>query len=251
MDGRYTCRLGRFSPPEGRGGRNLRVHSMERNLISSNHETNHSSNDSRPASEYVGLRVDGTAVVLSLTDRRQLSSDRGLDIARHSPTGLEWGYKGSGPAQLALALLLDYTDDETFALAHYTAFKDDVVSDLSCDGPVNCWHLTGAEIDAALADTEAAAIAPDGGQVAPALPPNWRVVERPDRTVYQRHDVDHYIVISEDTDTRHLVLCSQGDRAYPAPLAVETVPVESNPNTAIAALAAESNDCIAPEEGEA
>ena len=26
------------------------------------------------------------------------------DSGNHSPTGLEWGYSGSGPAQLALAL---------------------------------------------------------------------------------------------------------------------------------------------------
>ena len=138
---------------------------MERNN-SNTPETNHSSDDPRPDVEYIGLRVDGTAVVLNLTDRRQLSPDRSLELARHSPTGLEWGYSGSGPAQLALALLLDYTDDEALALAHYTAFKDDVVSDLSCDGRADCWHLTGAEIDAALADdTEAAVIAPDGGPV--------------------------------------------------------------------------------------
>ena len=214
-------------------------------------ETNHSSNDPRPHVEYVGLRVNGTAVVLNLTDRRQLTPDRSLDLARHSPTGFEWGYAGSGPAQLALALLLDYTGDEALALAHYTAFKDDVVSDLSCDGRADCWHLTGAEIDAALADdTKETVIAPDGGQAAPALPSNWQAVERPDRTVYQRHDVDHYIVTSDGTDTRSLVLCSQGDRAYPAPLAVETLPVEANPNPAIAALAAESNDCIALKEDE-
>ena len=214
-------------------------------------ETNHSSDDPRSDVEYIGLRVDGTAIVVNLTDRRQLSPDRSLDLSRHSPTSFEWGFRGSGPAQLALALLLDYTDDEALALAHYTAFKDDVVSDLSCDGPADCWHLTGAEIDAALADdTEEAVITPDGGRTEPALPPNWRAVERSDRTVYQRHDVDHYIVISEGTDTRHLVLCGQGDRAYPAPVAVETTTVEANPNAVIAALAAESSDLIDPAEGD-
>jgi hypothetical protein len=30
------------------------------------------------------------------------------DVRNHSPTGIEWGYGGSGPAQLALALLCDY-----------------------------------------------------------------------------------------------------------------------------------------------
>src|SRR5262245_49154026 len=29
-----------------------------------------------------------------------------LEIRRHSPTGFEWGYSGSGPAQSALAILL-------------------------------------------------------------------------------------------------------------------------------------------------
>ena len=117
---------------------------MERNLTSSNYKTNHAPNDSRSGVEYVGLRVDGRAVVLNLTDRRQLTPDRSLDLARHSPTGFEWGFRGSGPAQLALALLLDYTDDKTLALAHYTAFKDDVVSDLSCNGRADCRHLTDA-----------------------------------------------------------------------------------------------------------
>src|SRR5262245_22144387 len=30
-----------------------------------------------------------------------------LELRNHSPTGFEWGYGGSGPAQLALALLVD------------------------------------------------------------------------------------------------------------------------------------------------
>src|SRR5439155_2970286 len=31
-----------------------------------------------------------------------------LDLRKHSVTGFEWGYGGSGPAQLALALLADH-----------------------------------------------------------------------------------------------------------------------------------------------
>lgn len=33
-----------------------------------------------------------------------------LDLYDHSPTGFEWGYSGSGPAQLALAILADHFD---------------------------------------------------------------------------------------------------------------------------------------------
>jgi hypothetical protein len=32
-----------------------------------------------------------------------------LDIVNHSPTGFAWGYSGSGSAQLAVAILADWT----------------------------------------------------------------------------------------------------------------------------------------------
>jgi Family of unknown function (DUF6166) len=34
-----------------------------------------------------------------------------LDLFNHSPTGFGWGYGGSGPAQLAVALLADALGD--------------------------------------------------------------------------------------------------------------------------------------------
>lgn len=45
-----------------------------------------------------------------------------LKIANHSPTGFMWGYGGSGPAQLALAILMRYVDADT-ALQYYQRFK--------------------------------------------------------------------------------------------------------------------------------
>lgn len=39
-----------------------------------------------------------------------------LDLANHSPDGLSWGYAGSGPAQLALALCADLIGDDALAL---------------------------------------------------------------------------------------------------------------------------------------
>ncbi|WP_241983213.1 DUF6166 domain-containing protein [Halorubrum sp. GN11GM_10-3_MGM] len=36
---------------------------------------------------------------------------------RHSPAEFDWGYAGRGPSQLACALFLDYTDDESVAPA--------------------------------------------------------------------------------------------------------------------------------------
>jgi hypothetical protein len=56
------------------------------------------------------------------------------DVYNHSPDGFMWGYGGSGPAQLALALLLDLTeDDRELSLAHYQRLKEEVVSELGQD----------------------------------------------------------------------------------------------------------------------
>ncbi|ELZ40798.1 hypothetical protein C463_14440 [Halorubrum californiense DSM 19288] len=99
---------------------------------------------------YVGYRSQGRAIVEKQSDQQQLTPERSLELANHSPSGFEWGYGGSGPAQLALALLLDYTDDEEVALAEYKAFKTEVVSQLECTGPDGFWRLTGREIDANL-----------------------------------------------------------------------------------------------------
>ena len=201
--------------------------------------------------EYVGFRVDGRAIVLNLSEHRRLFSDRSLDVVNHSPSGFEWGYAGSGPAQLACGLLLDYYDDESFVREHYIAFRNRVISQLECDGPAACWHLTGEEIDAAMATiTDDLVALPDGGQLSPTLPDNWRTVTRPDRQVFHRVDRDHYIVLGEGTDGWLAVLCSQGDRAYPAPLASRTVSDDADVERAIRALVDESNDLIEPPEGE-
>ena len=37
----------------------------------------------------------------------------GLEVRNHSPKGFQWGYGGSGPAQLALAKLLTVADERT------------------------------------------------------------------------------------------------------------------------------------------
>jgi len=41
-----------------------------------------------------------------------------------SPAGFDWGYVGSGPAQLACALLLDYTDDESVSSTNTTSSSE-------------------------------------------------------------------------------------------------------------------------------
>jgi Family of unknown function (DUF6166) len=70
-----------------------------------------------------------------------------LDLYNHSPTGFEWGYGGSGPAQLAMAILADHLGDDERALSLYQRFKWAVIAEL----PRNQrWTLTSREVDQAL-----------------------------------------------------------------------------------------------------
>lgn len=57
-----------------------------------------------------------------------LSPEPSQDVVNHSPDGFNWGYSGSGPAQLALGLLLDVTDDRQIANRYYQLFKTDAVA---------------------------------------------------------------------------------------------------------------------------
>lgn len=41
-------------------------------------------------------------------DGKELLPDDSLKVRNHSPDGFNWGYHGSGPAQLALAIMLVY-----------------------------------------------------------------------------------------------------------------------------------------------
>ena len=70
------------------------------------------------------------------------------DIINHSPTGIAWGYGGSGPAQCAFAILMDYLGDEQRAGALYQDFKFRVIAALPRD---SAWTLTGRQIENAIA----------------------------------------------------------------------------------------------------
>jgi hypothetical protein len=60
---------------------------------------------------YEGRRnPDGGCIVEVVENDRRRPLPLRLDLFNHSPTGFEWGYQGSGPAQLALALLADVLD---------------------------------------------------------------------------------------------------------------------------------------------
>jgi hypothetical protein len=71
-----------------------------------------------------------------------------FDLRNHSPTGFAWNYGGSGPAQLALALLADVTGDDDVAQNLYQAFKWAKIGRLG-KGP---WEMAEEEIRAWIMD---------------------------------------------------------------------------------------------------
>jgi hypothetical protein len=68
-----------------------------------------------------------------------------LDLVNHSPTGFSWGYGGSGPAQLALALLADALADDHRAVRLHQEFKFKVVA---CWPQGERWWITTEQITA-------------------------------------------------------------------------------------------------------
>lgn len=59
-----------------------------------------------------------------------LSPKKSQKVRNHSPDGFNWGYGGSGPAQLALAILLEFVD-VPIALAFYQDFKWKYIASLT------------------------------------------------------------------------------------------------------------------------
>jgi hypothetical protein len=82
-----------------------------------------------------------------------------LDLRNHSPTGFEWGYTGSGPAQLALAILAHHFkvprrkkqppigSEPSKAERLYQDLKDLVIARLDVDE----WELTSEQLEAHIA----------------------------------------------------------------------------------------------------
>jgi len=72
-----------------------------------------------------------------------LSPEPSQKLVNHSPNGFSWGYSGSGPAQLALGLLLDVTHDPSLARDHHQCFKAAIIAGLDKD---RSWTLTSTAI---------------------------------------------------------------------------------------------------------
>lgn len=110
-----------------------------------------------------GVRQDGR--VLVTRDGTALDWRASLALRPIAPTGVEWGYSGAGPRQLAHALLLDSTDQAT-ADRWCSRFYCDVTSRL----PPDRWVLDAGDI---LAWIEAASGQRSPGRMEPDQRPSW------------------------------------------------------------------------------
>ena len=81
----------------------------------------------------------GGRIVLVNPGPHQYKLNPRHDLRDHSPTGFMWGYGGSGPAQLALALLADALGDDV-ATQWYQKFKWGVVAGLDVNEPWEIAH---------------------------------------------------------------------------------------------------------------
>lgn len=91
-----------------------------------------------------GMDADRAGPVAVIVNRDGLARPLNprFDLRNHSPDGFQYGYGGSGPAQLALAMLADFYDDRT-AKRLYQQFKWDMIATLYQG---DSWTITGDQI---------------------------------------------------------------------------------------------------------
>jgi hypothetical protein len=90
---------------------------------------------------YIGDRtIDGISV---LADGKPLSPY--YEVLRLTEYGFEWSYEGPPPAQLAFALLYDYSRDAALARSLYQPFMEQVVANFD-----NEWQMTSEDVAAAV-----------------------------------------------------------------------------------------------------
>ena len=98
-----------------------------------------------------GVIKDVDRVVTNGSGKR-LNLEASLRVVNHSPTGFCWGYGGSGPAQLALAILLDhFNGDRDRALSLYQDFKSKVIAGLPMDSD---FVLTDEQVESTISEID-------------------------------------------------------------------------------------------------
>jgi hypothetical protein len=94
---------------------------------------------------YVGTRLDeGCEVYVVDVDGRRRPLATFEEIRNHSPDGFEWGYHGSGPAQLALAILADHFGPQPAPSVcphcETSLTDEDRCPECLYDHSKECWH---------------------------------------------------------------------------------------------------------------
>ena len=80
---------------------------------------------------------------------KKLVPKKSQKVNNHSPDGFAWGYGGSGPAQLALAVLLEIFTQQQ-ALNFYEYFKNQIIAHL----PKGNFNVTIQVIDGGFSYTK-------------------------------------------------------------------------------------------------
>lgn len=92
--------------------------------------------------DYRGDPRDFSVIVVDEAGATRVLDPR-LDLRSHSPTGFAWGYAGSGPAQLALAILCHALNSDERATELYQEFKVAVIAPIDRQ---HAWHLTTHDV---------------------------------------------------------------------------------------------------------
>jgi len=93
-----------------------------------------------PALRYAGMKLPCKIYVWA--DGWELCPIRSQLVYNHSPDGFNWGYGGSGPSQLALAVMLHEGLSDREALWRYVRFTSKVIAAIDEDH----WVIPGAEV---------------------------------------------------------------------------------------------------------
>lgn len=99
----------------------------------------------RKAVAFKGVRKadDCVVYVTDMKGRILGELDPRFDIANKSPTGFEWGYLGSGPTQLAIAMCCAVLGDEKESDPNvYLEFRNHVIARIKSD----TWSLLGEDV---------------------------------------------------------------------------------------------------------
>jgi hypothetical protein len=123
--------------------RKAKVERLEDTSQLSFFEPNHS-----PEVTYIGTILgndDNRIVTAHRPGQPARSLPLNLEHVNHSPTGFCWGYGGSGPAQLAFSIMLDYLNGDVHRTWEiYQDFKSKFVVGWPIDKP---FKITGQEIE--------------------------------------------------------------------------------------------------------